>query len=62
MDSKITTKIIKMPVMADGLLVPGQDVFYKGMRVVGYDLFRQKFDLDGSLVSSVKIKRVFTAN
>ena len=51
-----------MPVMADGLLVPGQDVFYKGMRVVGYDLFRQKFDLDGSLVSSVKIKRVFTAN
>jgi hypothetical protein len=55
-----TTKLIKIPIKADGLLMPGQDVIYKGMRVVGYDLFKHKFDSDGNLISSVKIKRVFT--
>jgi hypothetical protein len=30
------------------------------MRVVGYDLFKQKFDSDGNIIYSVKIKRVFT--
>jgi hypothetical protein len=56
----LTTKLIKIPVMADGVYHPNHGIIYKGMRVVGYDLFKHKFDSDGNLISSVKIKRVFT--